>query len=247
VRSVDRLFSEPVLAALYDAFCAGRPDFAFYLPMVMAAERVLDVGCGTGELLRLAHQAGHRGQLCGLDPAITMLEQARANGSDIEWVHGDLDTFQRPNAFDLVVMTGHAFQVFVDDDEVRTGLRAMRHALAANGTLAFETRNPAARAWEHWVPQNAIEITGDDGQVVRMAHEVRTPFDGRVVSFTATYTSASWGTPIVSESTLRFLVADEVGAFLDDADFSITAQYGDWDRSPLTPTSPEIITVAKPR
>lgn len=74
---VDQLFSEPVLAELYDAFCAGRQDFDFYLPFVMAANSVLDVGCGTGELLRLARENGHEGRLCGLDPAEAMLQQAR--------------------------------------------------------------------------------------------------------------------------------------------------------------------------
>jgi len=38
----DHHYSEPSLAALYDAFCAGRSDFAFYLPLVMAAKRVLE-------------------------------------------------------------------------------------------------------------------------------------------------------------------------------------------------------------
>ena len=74
---VDRLFSEPRLAELYDAFCAGRPDFDFYLPLVMSAKSVLDVGCGTGELLRLAREAGHTGRLCGLDPAEAMLQVAQ--------------------------------------------------------------------------------------------------------------------------------------------------------------------------
>ncbi len=32
---VDRLFSEPRLAELYDAFCGGRRDFDFYLPLVI--------------------------------------------------------------------------------------------------------------------------------------------------------------------------------------------------------------------
>jgi SAM-dependent methyltransferase len=73
----DRQFEEPRLAALYDAVCSGRPDFGFYLPLVMATDRILDVGCGTGELLRLAREAGDRGRLCGLDPADAMLDQAR--------------------------------------------------------------------------------------------------------------------------------------------------------------------------
>jgi len=40
---VDRLFSNADLAALYDAFCEGRPDFAFYLPLVMGSNSVLEV------------------------------------------------------------------------------------------------------------------------------------------------------------------------------------------------------------
>ena len=86
---VYRLFFEPSLAELYDAFCAGRKDFGFYLPLVMSARSVLDVGCGTGELLRLAREAGHTGRLCGLDPANAMVDEARKR-SDIEWVLGDL-------------------------------------------------------------------------------------------------------------------------------------------------------------
>lgn len=56
------------------------PDFAFYLSLVTSARSVLDVGCGTGELLRLAREAGHRGDLCGLDPADPMLEHGRVLG-----------------------------------------------------------------------------------------------------------------------------------------------------------------------
>src|SRR5437016_12758722 len=67
---VDRLFSDPGLAALYDAFCPseGRGDFGFYLPLLTSAEAVLDAGCGTGALLHEAREAGHVGRLCGLGP-----------------------------------------------------------------------------------------------------------------------------------------------------------------------------------
>ncbi|MBB5956044.1 ubiquinone/menaquinone biosynthesis C-methylase UbiE [Saccharothrix tamanrassetensis] len=86
---VDHLFADARLAALYDDLCRDRADFAFYLPLVMSARSVLDVGCGTGELLHLARAAGHTGRLCGLDPAEGMLARARER-TDVDWVLGDL-------------------------------------------------------------------------------------------------------------------------------------------------------------
>jgi SAM-dependent methyltransferase len=245
---VDRVFSEPKLADLYDAFSASwdgvRGDFGFYLPLVMSAQAVLDVGCGTGELLRLARQAGHSGRLCGLDPAAAMLDQARKR-SDVEWIRGDLDSVGWDQEFDLVVMSGHAFQVFVEDDDLRVSLAAIRSALTDEGRFAFETRNPLARTWERWTPANPAEISDEAGAVVRMAHEVDTPVEGDVVHFTTTFTSSSWDRPQVSRSTLRFLDADSLASFLSGAGLVIEERFGDWSRQPLTDTSPEIITIAR--
>jgi len=243
---VDRLFWDPDLAALYDAFCpwSDRGDFDFYLPLVMSAEAVLDVGCGTGALLHGAREAGHVGRLCGLDPASGMLQQARSR-SDIDWVHGDLGSIVWDQRFDLVVMTGHAFQVLVEDDEIRAALGAIRSLLTEHGRFAFETRNPLVREWEQWTSENAVEVVSAEGAVVRMAHEVEMPVDGRVVSFSSTVTSSAWDGPQVSHSTLRLLDIAAVSSFVADAGLVIEEQFGDWDRQPLTDTSPEIITIAR--
>ena len=240
---VDHLFSEPRLSELYDAFCAGRQDFDFYLPLVMSAKSVLDVGCGTGELLQLAREAGHTGRLCGLDPAEAMLEQARKR-RDIEWVHGDLASVDWRREFDLVVMTGHAFQVFVEDDQLQSV--AGRHTVRSDRGRPLRVRDTqsAGSGWEAWTPDNAVEIVRS-GSVVRMAHQVETPVVGDVVSFTCTFSSPSWERPLVSRSTLRFLDADSLSHFLTGAGLIIEEQFGDWDRQPLTDTSPEIITVAR--
>lgn len=141
-------------------------------------------------------------------------------------------------------MTGHAFQVLVEDDQLRESLAAIRSALTEDGRFVFETRNPSARGWEAWTPDNAVEIV-HGGSVVRMAHQVETPVVGDRVSFSVTYTSPSWDQPLVSWSTLRFLDADSLSEFLSEAGLIVENQYGDWDRQPLTDASPEIITFAR--
>ncbi len=176
---IERQFTDDRLATLYDVFYppTRRDDFTFYLPLVLAAGAVLDVGCGTGALLHWAREAGHTGRLCGLDPAAGMLNQARRR-SDIEWVHGALSSAAWDREFDLIIMTGHAFQEFVEDDEIRTALTVIRAALSDGGRFVFETRNPLVRAWEHWATEYTAEVTDASGAVVRCAYEVETPVTG---------------------------------------------------------------------
>jgi SAM-dependent methyltransferase len=239
-------FTDDRIAALYDEFYppAQQDDLAFYLPLVMAAGAVLDVGCGTGALLRRAREDGHRGRLCGLDPASGMLNQARVR-SDIEWVLGDLSSIRWECAFNLVVMTGHAFQELITDEEIRAGLAAIAAALTVGGRFAFETRNPLVRAWERWETDYTAEVTDANGALVRCEYRVETPVVGDVVRSSSTFSSTAWDRPVVSRGALRFLAADVLRAFLADAGLSIEAQFSDWTRQPFTDASPEIITIAR--
>jgi SAM-dependent methyltransferase len=247
---IDLHFSDLELAELYDALFSrervSRRDFDFYLPLVMAADSVVDVGCGTGALLHRARRMGHRGTLCGLDPAPGMIAVARRH-HDIEWILGDLAAANLARRFDLIVMTGHAFQVLLEDEEIRRTLAMMRALLTPRGRFAFETRNPAAHDWETWPQKYAAEVVDRRGEPVRVACSIDRPFDGRAVSFTQTYTSPAWDAPRVSRGKLRFLDTSAVAAFLAEAGLAVEAQFGDWDRTPLTDASPEIITLARAR
>ena len=200
------------------------------------------MGCGTGTLLHRARAAGHTGRLVGLDPATGMLRQARRH-PDVEWVQGTLPAAGFAAEFDLVVMTGHAFQVLLDDATVAAFFTAARRALAPGGHLAFETRNPLRREWEQWTPEAGTTITDDDGARVRVWHQVES-VDGALVTFTENFAGKAWPEPKVSRSTLRFLAAGPLDQLLREAGLAIHERYGDWDRRPFTPASPEIITVA---
>ena len=240
----DRYFAEPTLAALYDRFCAVRSDVAFYMDYVMKADSVLDVGCGTGALLHQARARGHRGRLCGLDPAGGMLAVAREHDG-IEWMEGTLETVRFEDAFDLVVMTGHAFQVLLDDAEISRALAAVHAALGPDGRFAFETRNPLKRAWEGWADAYRGTVRNADGAPVTMHTQLDAPMHDERVTFTHSFECADWPAPKISASTLRFIGADALARKLADAGFAIEEQFGDWDRQDFGPSSPEIITVAR--
>lgn len=244
---IEEKFTDDRLAALYDAFCpppAQRDDFAFYLPLIMSARSVLDIGCGTGMLLHLARESGHTGRLCGLDPARGMLKQAR-RWPDIEWMLGDLASVRWDEVFDLIVMTGHAFQEFTEDDELHAALAAIRSALTVDGRFAFETRNSLVRGWERWPTQYSGTVRDASGALVWCEYTVEPPDTRGVVRSTSTFTSPGWDHPAVSHGALRFLDAAALSAFLASAGLIIEEQFGDWARNPLTDTSPEIITIAK--
>ncbi|WP_447008778.1 class I SAM-dependent methyltransferase [Saccharothrix sp. DSM 118769] len=230
-------------AALYDAVNGWDASDDFYLDLVLAADAVLDVGCGTGALLHAARVAGHAGRLVGLDPDPDSLALARRYDG-VEWLAGDLRTTAFDGGFDLVVMTGHVFQFFLTDDEVRAQFAAVHRALRPGGRFAFETRDPGARAWERWTPENGVDVTGENGERVRVEHRVASVADG-LVRFSETHSSPDWAEDVVDWATLRFTTAEQVDALLGGAGFEVAERHGWWDRTPPTATSREIITVAR--
>ena len=146
--------------------------------------------------------------------------------------------------FDLAIMMGHAFQVLTSDDDVRASLAAIRRALAGGGRFVFETRNPLARAWERWNPENPTEVDAPWGERVRVSHLV-TSVVGDVVSMTETTSAVDGTSERVDHGDIRFVDIDTLAGFLAEAGFAIEAQYGNWDRSAFEPSSPEIITIAR--
>jgi ubiquinone/menaquinone biosynthesis C-methylase UbiE len=103
-------------------------------------KRVLEVGCGTGELLRAVARAGSPARLAGLDPDPDMLAQADAKlrdaGVAAELVRGFAQALPFPDgAFDLVLsslMLHH-----LDTPTKRAALAEWRRVLAPGGALVL--------------------------------------------------------------------------------------------------------------
>ena len=78
---------------------------------------------------------------------------------------------------------------------------------------------------------------------MRVWHEVDSVL-GDVVTIHGT-TAEPGGTVLrIDHASLRFLGVAALNLFLADAGFEVEAQYGNWQRGPITGDSREIITIA---
>ncbi|HXX89099.1 MAG TPA: class I SAM-dependent methyltransferase [Acidimicrobiales bacterium] len=107
---------------------------------------VLDVGCGTGQLLRRAAVRFPGAELVGADPAPGMLERARESPKDeIEFVNAAAEKLPFPDArFDLVVTT-LSFHHWADQQQ---GLREVRRVLRDEGL--FVLTDGSVPGWLRW-------------------------------------------------------------------------------------------------
>lgn len=211
----DNGFEEPRLTAVYDALDADRSDLDVYVAIAeeFGAQRVLDVGCGTGTFAILLADRGL--EVTGVDPALAMLAVARAkpNADRVRWIHGDAASLPRLRV-ELATMTGNVAQAIVGPAEWEATLRGIHDALRPGGYLVFETRDPAARAWERWNRAESYSVTEIDGiGAVESWHEV-TNVSGALVSFRSSTVFASDGEILTSDSTLRFREREEAEADL---------------------------------
>ncbi|HEY4267372.1 MAG TPA: class I SAM-dependent methyltransferase [Galbitalea sp.] len=242
---LDAHYTDPRLAAVYDLENSGRDDIDFYLALAaeVGARDVVDLGCGTGVLAVDLAARGH--SVTGIDPADAMLAIARERpgGQLVRWILGTASDLE-PASVDLVVMTGHVAQVFLDDEEWAQTLRQIAGALRPGGRLAFESRNPSAEGWAGWNPVSTFAtLTLPSGEAYDSWLDV-TDVGAGFVSFLGHNVFSSDGRDVAVPSTLRYRALDELAASLRAAGFTLERNYGDWDRSEATPTSRELILIA---
>jgi SAM-dependent methyltransferase len=245
--SVDEIFADEAFARLYDAFNPWGPGDDFYLALAReSGGPVLDLGCGTGMLAtRIARDVS---AVTGADPAKAMLQVARTRpGAErVGWIEADARALDLGRRFRLIYLTGHAFQVFLTDDDALAMLRAAARHLLPGGRLAFDTRNPAAEAWLTWTPVESAE-TADIPGSGRVEESVDTSFDEAtgIAHITHRYRFVDRGGEQVGHSRIRFIDRDHVVRLVEKAGLQVEACYGWWDRTAFAPDSNEIIVVAR--
>ncbi len=112
-----------------------------------APNTVLDVGCGTGRLLRKARKYWPEAQLIGVDPASGMIESARRLTPDAKFYVGQAESLPLPDAkVDLAFSTA-SFHHWQDQEK---GLREIKRVLQVGGLLFLA---------DFWLPFGLSKVT----------------------------------------------------------------------------------------
>ncbi len=222
---IDAHYEHPRLANVCDSASGWSIDRDFCLALADGKNlKILDVGCGTGLLCDRFASQGH--SVTGLDPAAEMLKIAsrKPHGAMIRWVQVAAQAFLSEERFDLILMTGHAFQVLHNDDDLMAVFRMMRDHLSANGRIVFESRNPQLDWSSRWEFDRVVRL--DQGSSVRIQRRILEAHRD-FLEFEILYHLAD--ETLRSKSKLRFWSCEEIESGLDAAGLRIKNLFGDWD------------------
>jgi trans-aconitate 2-methyltransferase len=116
-------------------------DLLGRIPDGIAPRRIIDLGCGTGEITLALKARWPEADVVGLDSAAAMLDKAHALGGAVGWVQADIADWSPARPLD-VIFSNAALQ-WLDGHEAL--FARLMHALAPGGVLAVQMpRNFAA-------------------------------------------------------------------------------------------------------
>ena len=239
----DLLYSDPELAQFYDCENRWDRDFDFCADLAKNAKSVLDLGCGTGELAAALSESS---QVTGVDPAQAMLKVARQRpgGARVTWIEADARTLRLERRFDLILLTGHAFQVFLSLDDQRAVLDTIARHLSAHGRFVFDSRNPTCEAWKGWNPeQSGRRIHHAQLGGVEVWNESAHDPESGIVTYKTHFRITKTGRTLSAASRIRFTPKHQLEPLIEGTGLTVDRWMGDWEGQPWHPHAAEIIPI----
>lgn len=238
---LSKLYSDPELAQFYEVNDHDRLDYKTILSLANDARSILDIGCGTG-VLSAALSA--RGNVTAIDPASAMLDIAklRYRGKNVEWVEGDARNVRLAHKFDFIVLSGHAFQVFLEPGDQLSVLKTIAAHLTDDGVYIFDSRNPnfpgsKERSREQTFRKFHHSQLGD----VETWNESNYDGDTGILTYVNGFCVASQGEEKFAQERIKYTSKSELSELLSQAGLEVNCCYGNWDMSLFHELSKEII------
>jgi SAM-dependent methyltransferase len=225
------------------------------LPLIIDLARrggpnILELGCGTGRVLRALVTAGFRP--IGIDASADAVRVAKCNSPDLRVECQRMETFNLGLQFDLILIPFGSFEHLISlDDRLATLRRVLDHSHAE--TLLYIDIWPLDLSPDTWLQE----------QPARLLKPIRTDSTEIEVHFSATREPArrrsrgrflyrehlADGTAreVSSVFTVSPMTDDELRLCLHVSGFRIEGWWGDYQRTPYDPVSHcRLLATARP-
>jgi ubiquinone/menaquinone biosynthesis C-methylase UbiE len=260
---MEKITAQKLYAQLYDVRVQDwQGEVDFYRTIIakspLKTNGVLEVACGTGRITMRLAKGGIT--ITGLDISSELLEIARGKSvemSNVNWVLGDMRTFDLGTKFGFVIIPGHSFQFMNTPDEQVKCLERIKHHLVPDGLLIMHLDHQDF-GWLAGLV-NIKDPVYEKGRILThpiTSQKFRQSYAWAFEPSTQTATvKTNWEE--ISENgdviqiwemepmRLHCVFRFEMEHLLERVGFSIEAVYGDFFKSELTDKSEQMIWLAR--
>ena len=253
------------VAEYYDtAYEAARQkDLDFFVDYARrTGGRTLELGCGTGRVLIPTATAGC--EITGLDMSSYMLKICREKLSQqpaevqgrVKLVQGDMTDFDTGETYSLVTTPFRPFQHLITVDEQKTCLNCANHHLFPGGLLILDLFDPR---FQRLIPdpqymseiEDVPEMKLPGGRLFRRTNRTvgyhrEQQYNDIGLIYYITHPDGRQER-LVQAFPFRYFFRYEVVHLLELCGFRVVDIFGDYDHSPLSNDSAEMIFVAEKR
>jgi SAM-dependent methyltransferase len=107
-----------------------------FLPYIPQGAHILDLCCGTGQLVQKLRNTGY--QVTGLDGSAQMLQYAKVNSPESEFILDDARTFSLPPSFTGIVSVGDSLNHLLHLEEITCTFQNVFAALLDGGVFLLD-------------------------------------------------------------------------------------------------------------
>ncbi|MCR2821295.1 class I SAM-dependent methyltransferase [Lederbergia panacisoli] len=214
---------------------------------------IIDIACGTGRAAIPLAKEGH--QLIGIDIHSGMLNEAKKKTANlnlpIEWIEQDCTKFEMDVKSRMIYTVGNSFQHFLTNEAQDGLLSSVYKHLDNKGTFIFGTRFPSAEELlqpsieEYW----RTYTDSESGKKVDVYSISNYDSLSQIQHNTTIRRYKNSNDEIINEKrtniSLRYVFPQEMERMLSTHGFNIMHVYNDWNETPITKDSYQMIYVCE--
>ena len=222
---MSRLYTElaDIYYEMYQSLIDYGKEFNFYNKYLkkFKCRSVLELGCGNGILASYLKKSDY--EYTGLDISLEMLEIARKNHPDINFIQGDMRDLQLNAKFDAVIIPGRSFCHMTTNDDIMNALKSVHYSLKEGGILIFDNYR-AEKIFSEIDKEHECSVNYKNKKYRRLSKKIPNLKTGWTWDWDAVYHVEEKGreTRIINDRfVLRAFTSDELKLFLKINKFDV--------------------------